>query len=234
MVRTELAGGPEAVGEESGMQPFRLPFSKEAFLEVFRAYNEAIWPLHLLAYALGLVMVLAAVQRFRGSNQLVNGGLALLWMWVGAAYHLAHFRDINPAAAIFGALFILQGLLFLLIGVMRDGLHFRVRSTGQAVVGGLLILYAMVLYPLLGYLLGHVYPYAPMFGVAPCPLVIFTFGLLVLSSRGVPGYLLIIPVVWAVIGLSAATGLGMWQDLGLPAAALVTLAVLSRRRGRAG
>lgn len=34
--------------------------------------------------------------------------------------------------------------------------------------GSLLMLYAMMIYPALGYFLGHVYPKAPTFGV-PCP-----------------------------------------------------------------
>jgi hypothetical protein len=34
--------------------------------------------------------------------------LAFHWMWAGAAYHLAFFRDINPAATAFGVLTGLQ------------------------------------------------------------------------------------------------------------------------------
>ena len=42
---------------------------------------------------------------------------------------------------------------------------------------------------------GHVYPAAPMFGVTPCPLVIFTFGMLLLSRERAPWPLLVIPAL---------------------------------------
>lgn len=44
---------------------------------------------------------------------------AVLWLWVGAAYHLAFFVQINPAALGFGALSIVGGLLFIWQGVIR-------------------------------------------------------------------------------------------------------------------
>jgi hypothetical protein len=48
----------------------------------------------------------------------------------------------------------------------------------------------MVVYPLLGIRFGHSYPRAPLFGVAPCPTTIFTFGLLLWATRSVPGLFL--------------------------------------------
>lgn len=33
-----------------------LPFTREQFLAVFVAYNEAVWPTQVLAYSLGLLM----------------------------------------------------------------------------------------------------------------------------------------------------------------------------------
>jgi len=51
-----------------------------------------------------------------------------------------------------------------------------------------------------------------MFGVTPCPVAIFTFGLFLLTVRPVPRWLLVIPFVWSLIGGSAAILLQVPQD----------------------
>jgi hypothetical protein len=75
-----------------------------------------------------------------------------------------------------------------------------------------LILYACVLYTLLGLWAGHRYPEMPMFGVTPCPVTIFTFGVLLLTTAPVSRWLLVIPVIWSLIGGSAAFLLQVPQD----------------------
>lgn len=65
-----------------------------------------------------------------------------------------------------------------------------------------------------------------MFGVAPCPTTIFTFGLLLLTRGPVPLRLLVIPLLWALVGASAALHLGVREDLGLVVTGLVATALL--------
>jgi hypothetical protein len=83
-----------------------------------------------------------------------------------------------------------------------------------------------VIYPVLGDLTGHEYMASSPFG-APCPAVIYTFGILLLARR-VPLWLLIVPAIWALIGSSAVVAFGVWQDLGLLAIAVLTIPVLTR------
>jgi hypothetical protein len=91
-----------------------------------------------------------------------------------------------------------------------------------------MILYAMVLYPILGSLFGHVYPQSPTFGL-PCPTTIFTFGLLLWTDLKVPKSVLVIPFVWSLIGFSAALSLGILEDTGLLVAGVVGLILLLLR-----
>ena len=134
------------------------------------------------------------------------------------------FRAVNPGATLFGAAFVLQAGLFGWAGV-RGRLVFGPRRDVRGLVGGVLIVYALVVYPLLNYALGHRYPTAPTFG-APCPTTILTFGLLLWTARPIPWWLLIVPGLWAVIGLSAALSLGVPQDFGLFVAGAVAIAML--------
>jgi hypothetical protein len=82
--------------------------------------------------------------------------------------------------------------------------------------------------PAVGYALGRVYPESPTFG-APCPVVIFTFGLLMWADKKLPWYLLIIPVLWAFIATSAALTFGVKEDFGLLVAGTIGTAFIIRR-----
>lgn len=206
-----------------------MPFSSEQFLGVFRSYNEAWWPAPVVLVALAVVIAAVAL---RGGGQpsarLVGGLLALLWAWTGIAYHLLAFTAINRAAYLFASLFLAEAAL-IAWAAQKGSLEFGRDSGGSTVLGAVLIIYALLLYPLAGLALGHSYPETPTFG-APCPVVIFTFGVLLWTRRRPPVSLFIIPTLWAMLGLSAAASLGMWEDLALPAAALVAIAVQIVRR----
>jgi hypothetical protein len=193
----------------------QMPFTVEQFFDVFGAYNTAIWPAQVIAYVLGILACVLAYRESKISSRIIAGILAFYWIWMGAVYHFMHFATINPAARIFGAFFIMQGLLFLLAGTISGKLSFRFSPKPLPILGAFFILYAMAIYPVLGSLFGHTFPRAPMFGVAPCPATIFTFGMLLWTTRPMPACLLVIPALWALIGLSAAVNLGVPQDYGL-------------------
>ncbi len=198
-----------------------LPFTTEQFLAVFAAYNHAIWPAQIIGYGLGIAVVVLALRPVRYAGRIIAGILGLYWIWMGVAYHLLHFSAINQAATLFGLAFVVQGVLFLLVGGLAGRLAFCADRSLMGLVGAAFVAYAMIGYPLLGAAFGHVYPTAPVFGVAPCPTVIFTFGLLLWTATRVPGYLLVIPFLWTLLGFSAAASLGMREDFGLVLAGLV-------------
>ena len=91
-------------------------------------------------------------------------------------------------------------------------------------LGGMVIIYALVLYPLLGWLSGHIYPRNPTFG-APCPVTIFTLGLLLWARP--PAWIIGIPVGWALVATSASWFFGVLEDLALIPAAAVVIGISS-------
>jgi hypothetical protein len=203
-----------------------IPFTVDQFLGVFERYNQAIWPMHVVAYLLGIAIIALVALRPRYADQAIGVLLAGFWAWMGIAYHLMFFSAINGAAIGFGVLFIVQAILWVVFGVIRPRLSFQLDGSPYAVIGGLLVLYAMLIYPVLGTLLGHGYPRSPSFGVAPCPTVIFTFGLLLWTGARVPRALLIIPALWALVGFSAALSLGVREDIGLLVAGVLAVGLL--------
>jgi hypothetical protein len=205
-----------------------LPFTTEQFLSVFEQYNQAVWPVQIFLNILGLAAVVLAVKKYAFSDRLIIAILAFLWLWIGIAYHLAFFAAINPGAYAFAALNVIQGIVFITFRGSRKRLSFHFKSDRYGFIGALLILYALVIYPILGYALGHVYPKSPTFGL-PCPTTIFTFGLLLWSERGVPKSILILPFLWSLIGFAAALKLGIREDIGLLVAGIVGAGLLLLR-----
>lgn len=206
-----------------------LPFTLQQFLETFRSYNNAIGAAPLLLSLLAIALVILARGQARWRDRMIGIGLAILWLWSGAVYHLGFFVRINPAAKVFGIAFVVQSLLFLRAG-MRSRIRFSPRDEWPAWGGWLLIVYAVVVYPALGWLAGHGYPAGPSFG-APCPTVIYTLGILTWTSGRGRLALAGIPIAWAAIGTSAATALGIKEDYGLAVAALLLGASLWLQRG---
>jgi len=189
-----------------------LPFSREQFLAVFVVYNQSVWPAQVLAYLLRLLMVALIIWPSTQRSRLVAAGLAAMWLRTGAAYHGMHFTTISAAAWGFAALFLVQGLLFIEAGVLRGRIAFGRAKGWTGWMGWVLVAYASIVYPLLGQILGHGYPEMPMFGITPCPVTLFTFGLFLLTTEPIQRRLLVIPVVWSLIGGQAALLLGMTQD----------------------
>jgi hypothetical protein len=155
----------------------------------------------------------------------VSGILAFLWAWLGIAYHWAFFSAINPLAYVFAAISLIGALVFLWQGVIRKRLVFRLGFTIRTLTGIVLIVYAIVIYPIWSVRSGHAYPQLPTFGL-PCPTTIFTIGILGFAVRPLPRSSLVAPVLWSFIGGQAAFLLGVPPDLGLLVAGLVGIAFM--------
>jgi hypothetical protein len=201
----------------------KLPFSLDQFFEVFAQYNEGVWPMQVVLNALALVVIALLFRDRPSGNRVIAAMLSFLWAWTAIAYHFTFFTDINSAAWLFGAAFLFGALWFGWVGVIRSRLRFLLRGGIRGWIGGLLILYALVIYPLIGYLLGHRYPAVPTFGL-PCPTTIFTIGVLFFAAAPLPRSVFAVPVLWSAVGSMAAFQLGVLQDLGLLAAGLCGIA----------
>lgn len=199
-----------------------MPFTVEQFLEVFESYNQAVFPFQFLLTIFALAVVILTLARVRNAGRWISVFLAVLWLWMGIVYHLVFFTRINGAAYIFGAMCLIQALIFMATGVIRGKLDFEPRSDLTGIAGACLIVFALIAYPAIGYLLGHVYPRAPTFGT-PCPSTIYTLGLLLWTKGPLPLYVLAIPFIWSLIGASAALTLGIREDSGLFAAGIVAV-----------
>jgi hypothetical protein len=217
-----------------------LLFSPRTYYRLFEIYNAAIWPLQILAAGLGLAIPVtlgraAAAVRSR----VIAVILAASWLWVGIAFHALRYTTINWGAAYFAWLFGLEAALLLLLGVVFARLPFERPCDRAGRAGMAIFLFALLVEPLLGPLLGHGWKGIQLFGVAPDPTAVATLGILLLARGRGRWLLLAVPVIWCA--LTGATLLAMKApDFWVPPLAAVfavSLAVWqsrARRRSASG
>lgn len=203
----------------------KLPFSTEDFLNVFRSYNQSVFPVQIIFYLIAIICIYLLVKGSAGTNKIIASVLSFFWLWIGIVYHIIFFSSINKAAYFFGGLFIIQSILFFIYGVVQNKLSFAYTKNIFSHTGIVFLAYALIIYPLLGYLLGHKYPEAPTFGL-PCPTTIFTFGILLFTIKKISILIIIIPLLWSLIGFSAAFNLGIYEDYGLLIAGVLGFVLL--------
>ena len=206
-----------------------LPFTRDQLYGLFADYNESTWPMPALAGALGAFAVVWLIRRRKSASMIVTATLAAMWLWTGIVFHIVYFARIDWLAYLFGLAFIAQGALFLYYGFRRRGLAFGLSGRIDTALGFIFMFYAAIAYPVIGMVLGHSYPALPVFGTAPCPVTIFTFGMLLLTTERVTLVLLVVPFAWSLIGGAAAIFLDVGQDLALPVCGLIAGARLLQR-----
>lgn len=188
-----------------------VSFTLEQLLAVFAATNQAFWPVVILAYLLGIIALVLVFKPGDRSNRIISGILAFFWLWTGIVFYFFYFGPIYRPAYIFGGLFILQGLFFLWSAI-QPRISFGYQSGGYGIIGLVFAAFAMIGYPLFGIVIGHIYPQSPPFGITPCPLVVFTFGLFLLTNKKVPRLFLAIPLLWALGGI-VPVSVGVLEDI---------------------
>jgi hypothetical protein len=207
-----------------------ISLTSDSLLRLFEDYNAAIWPMQVAAYLLGAFAVVLAVRKTGYSARVIAAILAFLWLFTGVGFFIFGLAPMFAPAYLFGALFIVQAGIFL-AEVVRPRVSFGLGPGWSPIIGLLLIAFSVVGYPLLGLLVGHRYPRSPPFGLTPCPLVVFSFGLLLLASCRVPGRLVAIPLLWALAGVIPAA-IGMVEDVAMVAAGVLGTALILARNAR--
>lgn len=206
----------------------KTPFSTEQFFQVFEQYNQAIFPGQLILALLGLVALILLHSNLSFKNWYIGISLGALWFWTGMIYHITFFSKINQVAFLFGDLFILQGLL-ILYNSIKNRFYFSFEPQARDYAGYFFILFGLIIYPLIGILSGGSLVRTISLGL-PCPSVIFTLGFLILTKDHIPKYLLIIPLLWAFVGLSAVVNFGVYQDLMILVSAICAIVFVGFRK----
>jgi hypothetical protein len=209
-----------------------LLFSPRVYYRLVERHNEAVWPVQVLALGLGLAILGLLLRPRAWQGRAVSAILAILWVWIAAAFFWQRYATINWAAIYVALVFAGEALLLVWIGVVRGGLSFRLHRDAAGILGMTLFILSLSLYPMIAPLAGRRWHQAEIFGVAPDPTVLATLGLLLLARGRSRWQLLVVPVLWCVI-----SGATLWAmdspDAGVPPlGALLVLAAFTWKRSK--
>jgi len=206
-----------------------MPFTPEQFFNVFLKYNSYVFPLQILISLVGIFILSLIITKSKLAEKLTSYFLVVLWLWNGIVYHILFFSKINTAAFAFGTLFIIQALFFLSEFAVKKKLRFDYGNKIDLATGYFLVMFGLIIYPAIGLLLEGRPEHIISLGL-PCPSVIFTFGIILISIKEYSFYRIIIPVIWAFIGFFAALKFGVYQDVMLPVSAITAIVFFFRER----
>jgi hypothetical protein len=199
-----------------------LLFTPHTYYRLFALYNRAVWPLHLLAGALGLALLVLLYRGGAWRGRAIAAVLAACWLWIAWAYLYERYDTINWAARYFAIAFAVQAALLIVSGVVLNRFTPAadpIDRAGAAIVG-----FALLVQPLFAPLFGREWLQMEFFGLAPDPTVAATIGAL-LAMRRAHAPLLVIPLMWC-----ALTGATLWamqapDALLMPAIAILAIGV---------
>ena len=174
-----------------------LLFSPRVYWRMFELHNAALWPLHLLTLAAGLIAILLIARRPGSGARWLAPILAICGSSSDGRSCGIATRPSTGLPPISRRLSPLKAYCSLIVS-LRDGLAFDRR--GPAGWTGYLILgFALAGQPLLAPLQGRGWASSEVFGIAPDPTAMATLGVLLLARGRLLPVLLPIPVLWCLL-----------------------------------
>ncbi len=200
-----------------------LLFSPRTYYRLFELYNAEIWPAQILSLGLGATIL--ALSRGGGARKgrSIAAILAGCWLWVAWAFLINRYATINWAAVYFAAGFAIEAALLIWIGLVSGRLVFRPAARVANRAGLFIFLFALLVQPLIGPLVGREWTQLEIFGVAPDPTVVATLGALLLAAGRVYWELLVIPIIWCAISGATLWAMKSPDALVMPLAALLVI-----------
>jgi len=203
--------------------------SVELFYQRMFEYNSDMWPVMIFTYVLAVLVIILSIKRFKFSDTIITSVLGFLWIWNGLIEFIIYFGSVSAQYYAWGSLWILQGVLFIWFGIMKANFIFKIGKDIYSITGLIIILFALVVYPIIGFLTDHGYPHGPIFGIAPCPVCIFTFGILLFNNKKLPLFILVLPFLWSLTGLYAGFKMEVYQDFGEAASGIIGVLLIYLR-----
>ena len=182
----------------------------EVFFNNVSAYNVSIFPMQIITLVVAIILTyLLFVRPSTIVNKLIKIYLSFTFVWFVLMFPFEGVFKIG-----FGLVHIVIAILFF-IDIFTAKIEFKFPETsGKKYFMLFLIFSAFALYPLIEYLSGHLYPKILLFGVAPCPTIIFSLALIIGAVPKVGKIIFILLIFPAIFsGLSVPIMLGVWADL---------------------
>lgn len=206
-----------------------LLFSPRVYYRLFELHNHSLWPAQLLTVAAGLGMVFALARPSIVRTRLTFVVLGIIWIWVGWAFFWVRYATINWAAPYITPAYVLEGLMLIATGLLRNQFSFSPAATFSRNTAIVLLMAILIGYPLIAPAVGRSWSSAEVFGIAPDPTALATLAVLAASPKGGRLVLMVIPLLWIVISTATLWTLQSPEYWIAPLAAVLALAIACLR-----
>lgn len=200
-----------------------IPFTADVYFRLLEGVGEAFWPLQFLTLALGGAALLWALNNRSWLAWLL---VAPLWIFVGVAFFMQRYAEINWAASYLGNAFFVQAALLALVPLFggRKGEQ-KFGKSAPVFTGMAITLFGLLGLPLIAPLSGGSWYQAEVFGIHPDPTAIVTLGIVLVTLRGMLMWAMAtIPMLWIL--LSSLTLLGLDVPRAAPLVVVMVIAFL--------
>ena len=175
-------------------------FSESAYYRQFELYNQAIWPLHILAVIISLIMLYTLWIRPVWSGRFISAVLMVGWTWVAYAFLYQRFYQIHVVAHWYALAFVIQSMLIAWYGLYENRLAQITANRIRLTVGYTMLSISLFVYPFLALMADRSWRQAELFALTPDPTAIATIAILLLYRT--PVVLFVIPVLWLLISIT--------------------------------
>ena len=87
--------------------------------------------MQIVAYAVGVALVVLALTKWKRASAVIFGALAVMWAGMAVGYMWTYFADINKAANLFGVIFLAQAVLLAVMAVRERGVSYGGRRDAR-------------------------------------------------------------------------------------------------------
>ena len=172
-----------------------LPYSPEIYLQLFDPYNLMVWPLQPL-FAVGFIAaIVLSIKHKDLGGILFSALLAGSYIVLGWVFYLNILFDLLWLAPVLTAFCLLQALLLLWFGTIRNMLKIDIDENIATITGLLMIVLATAYYPMVSFLSGKSFSLSQYAGFAPLPTLVLTLGFYLTSIKTLPVRLIIVPAI---------------------------------------
>ena len=174
-------------------------FSDKVYYRQFEFYNQAIWPMHLIAIIFSLVIIYTLWKKPAAawSGRLIAVLLTLSWFWVAWVFLYERFYQIHVVANWYALGFVLQAGLITWHGAIKNQFTLSEESQLRKNIGVGILFISLIIYPFIAFMTGRSWLQFEIFSLTPDPTVLATIALFVLCK--VSTMLYIIPITWLLI-----------------------------------
>ena len=205
-----------------------LLFSSKTYYRLFELHNAALWPWHIAAVAVGTAISALMMRPGQWQRALIGGLLALSWMSVAWFFLHKRYQTINWAADYAAVAFAIEAAL-LVLWATSSRESFAPYTSRRGRMAMALVIFALMLQPLIGPILGRPWAGVEIFAIAPNPTVAASLAVIAYVRSRLRWLLMIVPLLWCVVTALTEYAMGARDAMIMPVIAVLALAVMLKR-----